>query len=180
MGETAASARQAEEGSEMTAKIRALCAAILLSSVAGAALAAEPACEPIVKASLAGPQQSARHRVTMEGTVIESVMLKDAMFMRESPTSSWRRVPMDGAKRRAMAEQALVMLPFSQCTGPVFETRGGVAMAVYSYKQSNPLTPGKLDSSRIWIGRDDGLPRRLESDGGVVAEIEYGDFKAPQ
>jgi hypothetical protein len=164
----------------MTATFRALCAATLLPFATVAALAAEPACEPIVKASLAGPQQSARHRVSMGDTVIESVMLKDAMFMREAPTAPWRRVPMDGAKRRAMAEQALAMLPFSQCTGPVFETRGGVAMAVYSYRQANPLTPGKLDLSRIWIGRDDGLPRRLESDGGGVAEIEYGDFKAPQ
>ena len=112
--------------------------------------------------------------------LMQSISLKDAMYIREGGDGPWRKVPFDLDKRKQMAEQALKSMPPSDCSGPRPETRDGVAVNIYSYKQPNPMKPGEFTSSSLWIGRADGLPRRMVLSDTSYQSIEYGTFAAPE
>ena len=116
---------------------------------------ADPACEPLVKAMRAFSDQPGIRQDTYEKDKIhlQSISLKDAMYLREGGDGPWRKMPFDLEKRRQMAEEALKSMPPSDCQGPRTETLAGVVVDIYSYKQPNPMKPGQFISSSLWIGR---------------------------
>ena len=143
---------------------------------------ADPACAPLVKAMRAFSEQPSIRQSTYDKDVLlmQSISLKDAMYVREGGDGPWRKVPFDLDKRKQMAEQALKGMPPSDCSGPRAETRDGVAVNIYSYKQPNPMKPGEFTSASLWIGRTDGLPRRMVLSDTSYQSIEYGTFAAPE
>jgi len=142
----------------------------------------DPACEPLIKAMRAFSEQPSIRQSTYDKDTLlmQSISLKDAMYVREGGDGPWRKVPFDLDKRKQMAEQALKSMPPSDCRGPRAETRDGVAVDIYSYKQPNPMKPGEFTSSSLWIGRADGLPRRMVLSDTSYQSIEYGAFSAPE
>ncbi|MDR4306161.1 hypothetical protein IHQ68_05960 [Chelatococcus sambhunathii] len=159
-------------------------AALLACALASPATAfAGPSeCDAIVKAMLAVPDQPGVRQVIMLSPTQAgptSILHKDAMYIREHEAKAWMKVPLDAAKRRAMAEAGLKALPLNDCQSADGETLGGVAVNVYAFKQRNPLKPGGMASSRILIGASDGLPRRMDLPDGMAMSFEYGDFPAP-
>ncbi len=143
---------------------------------------ADPACEPLVKAMRAFSEQPSIRQSTYDkdALLMQSISLKDAMYVREGGNGPWRKVPFDLDKRKQMAEEALKSMPPSGCSGPRAETRDGVAVNIYSYKQPNPMKPGEFTSASLWIGRTDGLPRRMVLSDTSYQSIEYGAFAAPE
>lgn len=143
---------------------------------------ADPACEPLVKAMRAFSDQPGIRQNTYEKDALQmqSLSLKDAMYLREGGDGPWRKVPFDLEKRRQMAAEALKSMPPSDCQGPRAETRDGIAVDIYSYKQPDPMKPGQFTSSSLWIGRADGLPRRIVLSETSYQSIEYGTFPAPE
>ncbi len=160
--------------------VRAVIAAALLSPTA--ALAGQAECDAIAKAMLAVPDQPAVRQVVTLGpneAGPTSILLKDAMYLKENASKAWIKAPIDAGKRRVMAEAGLKVLPLSACERAGGEAVDGVAVDVYSYSQANPMKPGDKASGRILIGAADGLPRRMDMPGGMAMTFEYGDFKAP-
>lgn len=143
---------------------------------------ADSACEPLVKAMRAFSEQPSIRQSTYDKDILlmQSISLRDAMYLREGGDGPWRKVPFDLDKRKQMAEQALKSMPPSDCSGPRAETHDGVAVNIYSYKQPNPMKPGEFTSSSLWIGRADGLPRRMVLSDTSYQSIEYGTFTAPE
>jgi len=143
---------------------------------------ADPACEPLLKAMRAFSEQPSIRQSTYDkdALLMQSISLKDAMYVREGGNGPWRKVPFDLDRRKQMAEQALKSMPPSDCSGPRAETRDGIAVNIYSYKQPNPMKPGEFTSSSLWIGRADGLPRRMVLSDTSYQSIEYGTFAAPE
>lgn len=143
---------------------------------------ADPTCEPLVKVMRAFSEQPGIRQNTYDKDVLlmQSISLKDAMYVREGGDGPWRKVPFDLDKRKQMAEQALKSMPPSDCSGPRAETRDGVAIDIYAYKQPNPMKPGEFTSSSLWVGRADGLPRRMVLSETSYQSIEYGTFAAPE
>lgn len=165
--------------------MRFLSAGLLMTSamllISGPAHA-DPACEPLVKAMRAFSEQPSIRQSTYDkdALLMQSISLKDAMYVREGGDGPWRKVPFDLDKRKQMAEQALKSMPPSDCSGPHTETRDGVTVNIYSYKQPNPMKPGEFTSASLWIGRTDGLPRRMVLSDTSYQSIEYGAFAAPE
>ena len=158
-----------------------LSTAAILLPIAGPARA-DSACEPLVKAMRAFSEQPSIRQSTYDKDTLlmQSISLKDAMYVREGGNGPWRKVPFDLDKRKQMAEEALKSMPPSGCSGPRAETRDGVAVNIYSYKQPNPMKPGEFTSASLWIGRTDGLPRRMVLSDTSYQSIEYGTFAAPE
>lgn len=143
---------------------------------------ADPACEPLVKAMRAFSEQPGIRQNTYDKGVLlmQSLSLKDAMYVREGGDGPWRKMPFDLDKRKQMAEQALKSMPPGDCSGPRAEMRDGVAVDIYSYKQPSPMKPGEFTSSSLWISRADGLARRMVLSATSYQSIEYGTFAAPE
>jgi hypothetical protein len=143
---------------------------------------ANPACETLIKAMRAFSDQPGIRQNTYEKDTLrlQSISLRDAIYLREGGDGPWRKMPFDLEKRRQMAEEALKSMPPSDCTGPRTETRDGVEVDIYSYKQPDPMKPGQFTSSSLWIGRADGLPRRIVLSETSYQSIEYGTFAAPE
>lgn len=143
---------------------------------------ADPACEALVKTMRAFSDQPGIRQSTYEKEALQmqSLSLRDAMYLREGGDGAWRKVPFGLEKRQQMAEEALKSMPPSDCKGPRTETRDGVVVDIYSYKQPDPLKPGQFTSSSLWIGRADGLPRRIVLSETSYQSIEYGTFAAPE
>lgn len=146
---------------------------------APAAFAGESDCAVIGAAMMAVHDQSSvrQHSVATKpggGLGVESISTKDAMYMRESSSAAWRKVPMDAAKRRKLAENAMVSLPLSDCESVGAETIEGAAANVYAYSQPDLMTPGQKTSGKIWIGKADGLPLRMQVTADTAMVFEYG------
>lgn len=155
-------------------------AALALPLVAAsAAVAGESDCAVIGAAMMAVHDQSSvrQHYVATKpgGEMgVESISTKDAMYMRESASGAWRKVPMNAAQRRKLAEGATRTLPLSECESLGAETVEGAGANVYAFKQPDLMKPGAKTSSKIWIGKADGLPLRMEVTADTAMVFEYG------
>ncbi|WP_020178248.1 hypothetical protein [Methylopila sp. M107] len=147
------------------------------------AFAGQAECDLIAKSMLAVADQPAvRQTVDLgagKGEGMSSILLKDAIYVREEPNAAWRKMPFTAAMRKTMAEKALVSLPLSDCAEGSADAANGVAVKSYGFKQPDPLKPGSKSSSSILIAPSDGLPRRMDLTDGSAMVFEYGDFKAP-
>ncbi len=159
---------------------------LALPAAAPSPAVAQPLCDQVAKAMLAGASQPGTRQRTMEGSAgketlkLESVTLPDAIYMREADNGRWLRAPFGAAKRREMAEAALKALPLSDCSGPRDLVDGGKPVSTYDFTQPNPLEPGGKSRGTIWIGKADGLPVRIVISPTSYQTIEYGAFAAPK
>lgn len=145
---------------------------------------ADSTCDVVTRAMLAVADQPVRQRMLQgppgrETVLMESLALKDAMFLRDTDSGRWTRMPIGRAEMRRTAEAALAHLPLSACSGPRGGDDAGTPVLVYDYTQPNPLKPSEPSRSTIWIGKADGRLRRIVLSDGSYQTIEYGDFAAP-
>lgn len=143
-------------------------------------------CAAVARAMLAVADQPGVHQRTLDGAgakpriVMEALSLPDAMYISEGGKPNWLRTGMDTKRRRDIARKALETLPLSDCAGPRETMDGGTPVQAYDYTQPNPLMAGQKTRATIWIGKTDGLPRRLLLPGGEYQTFEYGAFATPQ
>lgn len=109
----------------------------------------------------------------------EQIVIDDVMYATSPGAGHWMKLPMTATDREALAA-GLVRYPPHHCEAaqPVAEDS---PMRVYAYRQ-DVSGPDSADS-RLWVGKKDGLPRRLESKEGtmqVVLTLEYEGVKPPQ
>ena len=88
------------------------------------------------------------------------------------------KLPITAADREQLSA-GLVRYPPHHCevTGEIVE---GTSQRVYAYRQD--VSGPDSATSRLWVGGQDGLPRRIESQEGtvrVVITLEYNDVKPP-
>ncbi|WP_148663552.1 hypothetical protein [Bosea vaviloviae] len=158
---------------------------VFLLLMDGGGAHATPVCDTIIKAMLAVADQPGVRQRTLQGSagaetvMTEAISLREAMYVREYGDGPWRTVPMTSARRRDLAESALKQFPPSNCKGPTADTRHGVQVDRYTFTQTNPLSPGGTSTSEVWIGRADGLPRRVVLGDDSYQTIEYGDYAVP-
>ena len=109
----------------------------------------------------------------------EQIVVGDLIYATSPGAGRWMKLPMTATDRDALSA-GLVRYPPHHCevadpTGPDAPTR------VFSYKQ-DVTGPGSA-SSRLWVGTQDGRPRRLESEEGttrVVVTLEYEGVTPPE
>lgn len=109
----------------------------------------------------------------------EQIVVDDVIYATSLGAGRWMKLPMTASDREALAA-GLVRYPPHHCEAlePAAED---APMRVYAYRQdvSGPDSAG----SRLWVGKKDGLPRRLESEEGtmrVVMTLEYEGVRPPQ
>jgi len=177
----------------MMRAVRPLCllaAVAALEGVAGPARAEDDACAAVLAAARAigtAPQ----YRSVLVATTptrrrpyeIEQIVVGDLIYATSPGAGRWMKLPMKASDREALAA-ALVRYPPHHCEAA--DLAGGdpggadAALRVFSYKQ-DVSGPGSA-SSRLWVGRQDGRPRRLESQEGttrVVVTLEYEGVTPP-
>ncbi len=84
------------------------------------------------------------------------------------------------ASARAALAAGLVRYPPHHCTA-ADPAGADASLRVFSYRQ-DVSGPGSA-SSRLWVGTQDGRPRRLESEEGamrVVVTLEYEGVTPPE
>lgn len=164
----------------MWARCAILAATVWSGNSSGAA--ASPSCDAVAKAMLLVGEQPILRQRTYDGSppkiVSEAISVPDAMYLREGG-GPWRKVPLDQARRRQLAEQALKALPLSECSGPDTVMQDGVAMQLYRYRTPNPLEAGTFSPGLMWVGRDGGLPRRIGIGPDGYQTIEYDGVSVP-
>lgn len=107
----------------------------------------------------------------------ESIKRPEALYLREGG-GQWRRMPFGSAQRKTQAEEALRMMPLSECRGPRALDDGGMKMLAYDYAQPDPMKDGAITHSAIWLDVD-GRVRRLVLEDGSYQSFDYGVFDAP-
>ena len=153
--------------------------------VAGPARAEEDACAALL-ASVRLIGTAPQYRSVLIATTptrrrpyeTEQIVVGDLIYATSPGAGRWMKLPMTASDREALAA-GLVRYPPHHCeaadpAGTDAPTR------VFSYKQ-DVSGPGSA-SSRLWVGTQDGRPRRLESEEGttrVVVTLEYEGVTPP-
>lgn len=163
---------------------RAGLAALLLAAGIAPAMA-DPRCDRIARSMLAlNDEPSLRQQMFarvngQDRLLMEAILLKDGMYMREADTPRWVRSPMSAERRRAAAAKALEAMPLSDCSGPHDVPDVRPLVVAFRYGQANPMAAGGASRGSVWIGKDDGKLRRIVLEDGSYQTIEYGAFSAP-
>ena len=170
--------------------LRFVGAVAALGGAAGAARAEDDACAAVIAAARAigtAPQ----YRSVLVATTptrrrpyeTEQIVVGDLIYATSPGAGRWMKLPMTASDREALAA-GLVRYPPHGCeAADLAEADGSKADAslrVFSYKQD--VSGPDSASSRLWVGRQDGRPRRLESQEGtmrVVVTLEYEGVTPP-
>lgn len=108
----------------------------------------------------------------------EQIVVGDLIYATSTGAGRWMKLPMTASDREALAA-GLVRYPPHHCEAADPDA-AGAPMRVFSYRQ-DVSGPGSA-SSQLWVGRQDGRPRRLESQEGtmrVVITLEYEGVTPP-
>ncbi len=172
----------------MRRAVRRLCflaALAALDVAAGPARAEDDACSAVLAAARAigtAPQ----YRSVLVATTptrrrpyeTEQIVVGDLIYATSPGAGRWMKLPMKASDREALAA-GLVRYPPHGCEAT--DPAGADApLRVFSYKQD--VSGPDSASSRLWVGRQDGRPRRLESEEGttrVVVTLEYEGVTPP-
>ena len=173
-------------------KLLCLAATAALGIAAGPARADEDACAAVL-AAVRSIGTAPQYRSVLVATTptrrrpyeTEQIVVDDLIYATSPGAGRWMKLPMTASDRDALAA-GLVRYPPHHCKA---EDTGGAAGSggpdastrVFSYKQ-DVTGPGSA-SSRLWVGTQDGRPRRLESEEGttrVVVTLEYEGVRPPE
>lgn len=160
---------------------RLLLAAVCTASLSPA-FALDSACDPLVKASEAKLAQEAWHSITESKDVkVQAIKLKGEYFVEFD--GKWQKAPMDmdQAEKAAIELIKSDTIKVTECKEEGSETLEGVEMSVFSYSSEMPGSGLPKTTSKLYIGKADGLPYKtlLDEEGGVNT-IKYKDISAPK
>jgi hypothetical protein len=165
---------------------RLLATAVILGMAATPARADDAACAAVLTAAQAigtAPQYRsvlvATWPTRKRPVEQEQVVVGDLIYATSPGAGRWMKLPITAADRARLAE-GLVRYPPHHCeaAGQAVESP---SMQLYTYQQ-DVSGPGSA-VSRFWIGKQDGLPRRIESQEGttqMVVTLEYENIKPPE
>ena len=165
--------------------LRLAAAAAAVLGIAGPARAEEDACAALL-AAVRSIGTAPQYRSVLVATTptrrrpyeTEQIVVGDLIYATSPGAGRWMKLPMTASDRDALAA-GLVRYPPHGCEAA--DPGGADAPTrVFSYKQ-DVSGPGSA-SSRLWVGTQDGRPRRLESQEGtmrVVVAFEYEGVTPP-
>jgi hypothetical protein len=107
----------------------------------------------------------------------EQIVIGDTVYA-TSAGGRWMKLPVTASDRESLAA-GLERYPPHHCEA-VDQVLEGVPLRVYAYRQD--VSGSDSATNRLWVGGDDGLPRRFESQEGatrVVVTLEYQDVTPP-
>lgn len=165
--------------------VRIMAALAAMAGVAGVARAEDDACAAVLAAARA-IGTAPRYRSVLVATTptrrrpyeTEQIVVGDLIYATSPGAGRWMKLPMTASDREALAA-GLVRYPPHHCE-VVDPEAAGAPLRVFRYRQdvSGPSSAG----SQLWVGRQDGLPRRLESQEGtmrVVVTLDYEGVTPP-
>lgn len=160
---------------------RLLLAAVCLTTLPPT-FALDSACDPLVKASEAKLAQESWHSITeTKDVTVQAIKLKGEYFMEVD--GKWQKAPMDmdQAERAAVELIKSDTLKITACKEEGSETIDGVEMKIFSYTSEMLGSGIPKTTSKLYIGKDDGLPYKtlLDEEGGMNT-IKYKDISAPK
>ena len=151
--------------------------ALLLTFVAGTAVAADPSCVPLIKAST--PDPNVPYKVTMalvtdgKKEITESVYIGGFLYILRPNTKEWMKMPMPDLK--AVAEMAAQTL--AGCSAGGIELVGTTPARVWTSKSVDPFTKKPMDH-RVWVGVTDNRVYRQKVDQ-VDQLLSYSNIAVP-
>lgn len=144
------------------------------------AFALDAACDPLVKSSEAKLAQPAWHTtVASEGLTLESIKVDGKFYMADD--GKWKKAPMnlDQAEKVAIKMMKDGKIKVTDCKDEGSDTVDGMEMSVISYVTEVPGSGVPAAATRLYIGKDDGLPYKSSSDE-VTATYQYKGVVAPK
>ncbi|RXF68722.1 hypothetical protein [Hansschlegelia zhihuaiae] len=109
---------------------------------------------------------------------VEAMAIGDMFYVNDG--DGWQSIRMKPGGRAEMMSQVVGQSGgLKDCVRKPDQTLNGVAVKVYGYR---PPAMGDADPSgaqTLWVGAEDGLPRRMETDG-VELDISYDDVRPPK
>jgi len=155
-----------------------------LGGATGAARAEDDACTAVMAAARA-IGTALQYRSVLVATTptrrrpyeTEQIVVGNLIYATSPGAGRWMKLPLTASDREALAA-GLVRYPPHHCEADPEEA--GAPLRVFRYRQ-DVSGPGSA-SSQLWVGRQDGLPRRLESRDGtmqVVVTLEYEGVTPP-
>lgn len=116
----------------------------------------------------------------------EEVVLDDIVYMTPDE-GRWMKERITVPERVARMADELARNPIRDCRLIGKDTRDGLAMLTYAYRQGSAAVPrggagGDAAAKRIWIGVEDGLPHLFTSAEGAVSvtmRVDYNRVEAP-
>lgn len=165
--------------------LRLLAAAAALGGAMGTARAEDDACAAVM-AAVRSIGTAPQYRSVLVATTptrrrpyeTEQIVVGDLMYATSPGAGRWMKLPMTASDREALAA-GLVRYPPHGCEAPD-PSEADAPLRVLSYKQD--VSAPDSASTRLWVNRQDGRPRRLESQEGtmrVVITLEYESVTPP-
>lgn len=158
-----------------------LLATILLGALP-TALAFDTACDPLIKASEAKLAQESWHSVTeTKDEKIQAIKLKGEYFVEFD--GKWQKAPMDmdQAEKAAIELIKSDTIKITDCKEEASETMDGIEMMVFSYSSEMLGSGIPKTTSKLYIGKEDGLPyKTLLDQEGSMNTIKYKDISPPK
>jgi hypothetical protein len=108
----------------------------------------------------------------------EQIVVGDRIYATSPGAGRWMKLPMTAPDREALAA-GLVRYPPHHCEA-ADPAEADVPLRMLSYRQ-DVSGPGSA-SNRLWVSKQDGRPRRLESEEGtmrLVITLEYEGVTPP-
>ena len=140
-------------------------------------------CAPVIAAYGKLGAQTAVHQVARmaDGSTLEMVAVGDDLYL--SGPSGWKKMPGGGAQRRQMMAETLSKDSAPRdCRLLGAETIDGVATREYAYMPP-PIEGQPSSEQRVWIGDEDGLPRRMRvtaENQTMTMAFRYEGVTAPE
>jgi len=106
----------------------------------------------------------------------EQIVVGDLIYATSLGAGRWMKLPLTASDREALSA-GLVRYPPHHCEA----ADADASARVLSYRQD--VSGPDSASSRLWVGTQDGRPRRLESEEGttrVVMTLEYEGVTPPE
>ncbi|MBX3569332.1 MAG: hypothetical protein KF914_14830 [Rhizobiaceae bacterium] len=159
--------------------MRSIAVALVLMSGASPAWAGSDECRLIEAAYLRLAEVPAYQQIIdQEGAdPMESIAIGETLYVKISGT--WSKMSLKAGGRQQIMKQLFDSASVTDCRSAAAEDIDGIAATVYDYT----LPPieglsGKPSQQRVWIGQDDGLPHRMDTEGMKIT-IKVGDMTAP-
>lgn len=144
--------------------------------------ALDSACEPLLKASEAKLAQESWHSITESKDLkVQAIKLKGEYFVEFD--GKWQKSPMDMNQAEIAALELIKSgtLKITECKDEGSETLDGIDMQVFSYSSEIPGSGVPKTTSKLYIGKADGLPyKTLLDQEGSVNTIKYQDISPPK
>lgn len=108
----------------------------------------------------------------------ETMAVGDTLYMNDG--SGWESLKLKPGQRLGLMLAVIGQSEsLTNCAEQPGETMGGVAVKVYSYDPPAMDDRGQGGPQTLWVGADDGLPRRMRADTVELA-ISYEDVAPPK